>query len=196
MMKSLLLLTFFLTFLTLHASAQFGIKKKTKSADGKSATYEEDQIIDFDNDPELKQAIQDFANMSPEEMKETILELKEEMKDDPESLAELDRVLNLISKMDAKEMEENIKAIMEEEDVARSMADTLQLLHKSGDEAWEKIIKHKDAILDSVIQLGVMSEDEIKLFKSDEAAWEEELKHIWGEMKAVADADVDARDEL
>ncbi len=195
-MKFLFILLVVLS-ISYQTTAQFGIsaKKKTKktSDDGEIGSHYED--VDFHNDPELKAAIQNFADMSPEEMKETILALMEDIdSNDVETLKELDSILEELSKLDAEEIEEDLYSIMEEEAVAKSMAETMALLQQSGDDAWEKIISKKDLILDVVTQSGVMSEDEITLFQNNPSAWEEELKEIWNEMKAVAAAS--GNDEL
>lgn len=192
----LLLLIISITFQISTAQFGIGVKKKTKKSvpnnEGTSTTtsshYED--VVDFHDDPELQEAIQQFADMSPEDMKATILDLKESIgvDGDPETLKELDSILEELAQMDSIEMEEQLQSLMEEEAVAHSMAETMELLSKSGDDAWEKIISKKDLILESVIQTGVMSEEEIATFRNDPGAWEEELKEIWKEMKAVAAA--------
>ena len=188
-----LLLLFILLSITYQVSAQFGIKKKTKKPNGGGVHYED--VVDFENDPELQAAIQQFADMSPEEMIETINELKESLGDsDPETMKELDSILEDLSRLDAKELEDSLYSIMEEEAVAKAMGETLELLSQSGEEAWEKIIANKDLILDAVIQTGTMSEDEISLYKSDPSSWENELKEIWNELRGVAEAS--GNDEL
>lgn len=169
--------------------AQFGINKNVpnndnnKAADGASDLDDPSLQKAMLDDPDLKEAIQMFADMSPEEMIETIAALKEELKDDPETLKELDGIIEELSTLSEEEIQKNLQDIMAEEAVAQSMRETLEMLSKADEGAWEKILANKELILDSVIEGGMLSEEEIELFKNDGTAWEDELKFIWSELK-------------
>ena len=194
----------------IHVHAQFGINKKVPQQDtdngndilgGEDAigfdmnmnmdmnmnTNMDDDFIDFD-DPELAEAIELFAGMSPEEMTETIEELKEMFGDDPEMMKEIEEIMNEIAQMDSSEIEQNMKDLMDEEMVAMAMADTLEMLKNADENDWERILENKDAILEAVISAGVVSDSEILHFENDPAAWEEELMLIWKELKSQAAA--------
>lgn len=199
-MKSIFLCIFIFAVIQFDffVQAQFGMKRKipnpieTETTTSTNAINEQKEDTYFD-DAELQAAIDMFANMSPQEMQDTIQELKLEFKDDPSMIKELDEILEELSQLDAEDFQENLESIMEEEAVAQAMAETLDMLRNADEGAWEKIMANKDLILDSVIESGVMSEEEIELFQNDPTAWEEELKHIWAELKQQAS---NSKDEL
>jgi predicted RND superfamily exporter protein len=187
---SFLLSALILQLLHVQVEAQFGLNNKKKEAAPNNPVLNDldDPLLDFNGDPELQDAIQAFADMSNEEMIETMKEMKELLKDDPEALAELDEVIAELSQMDSGEIQEGLEQIMAEEAVAYAMEETIQLLQNADDGAWEKILEQKDLILDNIIESGIMSPEETAIFKDDPAAWEEELTHIWTELKAEASA--------
>lgn len=189
--RKICFITYMLTTQFLHIQAQFGIKKETPNKineelnnpiQATESGYESDNVIDFD-DPELQAAIQMFADMTPQEMMETIEELKDMLGDDPETLKEIEEIMQEIAKMDALDLEQNLQEIMDEELVAQAMTDTLELLKNADEHDWQRVLEHKDAILEVVISSGAMSEEEIVLFRNDPEAWEEELMLIWEELK-------------
>ena len=189
----------------IQIQAQFGINKPNNndeeipnpiqnSNNGMVMNMDMQNELDFENDPELQAAIQMFADMPPQEMMETIQELKEMFGDDPETMKEIEEIMEEISKMDASGIEQNMKEIMDEEMVAMAMADTLELLQNADEHDWDRILEHKDAILEVVISSGAMSDEEIVLFRDDPDAWEEELMLIWDELKKQSEDAVN--DEL
>jgi len=153
-----------------------------------------DEMIDIDfTDPELLEAIQMFSEMSLDEIKEIF-------GDDPEALKEIEKVMEEISKLDPSEIEESMKALMEEELIASAMTDTLEMLaaadSATDEQDWEKILENKDVILEAVIASGSMSEEDIALYLKDGGAWEEELSGIWNELKEVVQPDIGGHGEL
>ena len=183
--------------------AQFGMKKKNVKNNNDNSNndnnnnnpilsqgQQQNDILNF-NDAELQEAIQMFADMPTSQMMETINELKEDLKDDPDLIAELDDILHELSLLDEEEIQSNLEGILQEELVANSMLDTLDLLRNADDASWEKILANKDLILESVIQSGIMDDEEIELFKNDAGAWEDELKYIWSELKSQSSTGTD-----
>ncbi len=178
--------------------AQFGIKKKIPDkilsqdqgaeAGAVDGAVDAGDLLNFDGDLELEEAIQAFADMSREEMVETIQEMKDLLHDDPDALKELDVVIEELSKMDEQEIQDNLEAIMAEEAVAQSMAETLEMLQNADESTFEKILEKKDTILQTIVESGIMSKEELAMFENDEAAWEEELRFIWNELKTQASA--------
>jgi len=163
-----------------------------------SHSLRDDEMIDIDfTDPELLEAIQMFSEMSLDEIKEIF-------GDDPEALKEIEEVMEEISKLDPSEIEESMKALMEEELIASAMTDTLEMLAAADADAatdtdeqdWDKILENKDVILEAVIASGSMSEEDIALFLKDGDAWEEELSGIWNELKEVVQPDIAGHGEL
>ena len=160
---------------------------------GGGSTDEIDALLmDFENDPELAEAVKMFSELSTEEMIETIMEMKEMLKDDPEALRELDEVMEELAQMDEEEIRQNLQEIMEEEAVAQSMLEMMALLQDADEGTFDRILEEKDVILNNIIQSGMMSEEEIELFQSDPVAWENELRHIWEELKQEADIAMDS----
>ncbi len=149
-------------------------------------TQQEDSI-DF-SDPELLEAIQTLAHLSPEEMMETIDELKEIFRDDPDTLREIEDIMLEITKLDASEIDKSLKDLAEEEMVAYAMGETLELLKAADENDWQNILDNKDTILETVIASNVMSQEEIEHFVNDPSAWENELQAIWKELKMQAAA--------
>jgi hypothetical protein len=177
----------------IQIQAQFGVNKPKKDEiqnpiqnsdpDGMGST------LDFD-DPELQAAIELFAAMSPEEMTRTIEELKDMLGDDPEILREIDEIMAEIAKMDAGELQQNMKDLLDDEMVNMAMDDTLELLQNAGESDWEKVLDNKDAILEAVISTGAMSDEEIAIYRAEPDSWEEELRLIWDELKQQAEDSV------
>jgi hypothetical protein len=75
---------------------------------------------------------------------------------------------------------------MAEEEIAQSMAETMELLQNADESDWNRILENKDAILQAVISTGVISEEEIAEYQSNPDAWERELLSIWEELKMQA----------
>jgi hypothetical protein len=179
-------------------SAQFGVgKKKPQQEQAQSGILDHDESISSNgfgldmNDPELLEAIQMFADMSPEEMMETMEELKEMFSNDPETLREIEEVILELSKLDADDIEQQLRELMEEEDIAKSMAETMELLQNADQSDWKRILENKDAILEAVIATGAISEEEIAEYQRNPDAWERELLLIWEELKMhAADAEM------
>lgn len=189
-------------------SAQFGVGKKKPQQqevqDLQDILNHDDSInsnglgLDM-NDPELLEAIQMFADMSPEEMMETMEELKEMFSNDPETLREIEEVILELSKLDANDIEQQLRELLEEEDAAKSMAETMEFLQNADESDWNRILENKDAILQAVIATGAISEEEIAEYQTNPGAWERELLSIWEELKMhAADAETNQQmnDEL
>jgi len=193
MVAQIFALVICLTFLTVAVSAQFGVgkKKPQQQAEQKSILDSGDSInsnglgLDF-NDQELLEAIQMFADMSPEEMMETMEDLKEMFSNDPETLREIEEVILELSRLDAEDIEQQLSELMAEEEIAQSMAETMELLQNADESDWNRILENKDAILQAVISTGVISEEEIAEYQSNPDAWERELLSIWEELKMQA----------
>jgi len=162
--------------LTNSVTAVFGVGKVADSAPP-------DNLVE---DAELDEAIQMFASMTPEEMQETIAEMTEMLGDDPESIQTINEIMEEISKMDSTEAAERLNELVEEEDIALAMADTMRLLQNADEETWETILGKKDQILESLITSETLSEDDIAMFKGNPKSWEDELKAIWSELKKEA----------
>lgn len=171
---------------TFFVTAQFGLNNNKDNIDPIKNDIQDGKYLDHD-DPELMEAMQMFADMSPEEMRDTLGDLMAMFPDDPEMIAELEEAMAEISGMDKDEINKSMEEIMDEEMAAKAMADTLQMLKEADESALVKILERKDLILDSVIATGVMSEEEIELFKADPSLWEAELIAIWEELKKQGD---------
>ena len=140
------------------------------------------------NDPEMMEAMKMLTQMSPEEMKETLQELIMTTGDDPETKKALESALEEISQMNMEEVQGALAALMEEEQIAHAIHDTMEMLGKADDATWEEIISKKDVILEAVIESGQLSQDDIDRYQNDSDAWENELKFIWKELKSQAAA--------
>ena len=210
MLLERILFPFLISFLAFTSiQAQFGISKNT-NAEANDADADADDAananananaaneldINIDaiamDDPELAEAIQMFAGMSPEEMMQTMEELKEILgNNDPAALQEIEEVMLEIAKLDlSTEGDYNaLQDLMGEDRAAMAMSDTLDMLRNADEGDWNKILENKEQILEVVIQSGVMDEEEVEMFRNDPDAWEEELRFIWEELKAQADED-------
>lgn len=166
-----------------------------------------------DEDPELAQAIKIFSDMTPHELMETTLELRELFANDPDALEEMELVMSEIYKMNryAKEGRLDPEGSSSSRSSAGSsggggdneaemgknnhdlfsmaMSDTLDMLRSANEGDWDQILQHKDAILEVVIQSGFMGDEEAEIYRSNGAAWEEQLRIIWEELKKQAEVD-------
>jgi hypothetical protein len=182
MFSGTILLIFLVMFLTIiGVDAQFGINKNDDVSNDNT-----NMGID---DPELAEAIQMFADMSPEEMMETMKELRYMFENDPETMKEVEEIMQEIAKLDPAEMKQSLTGSIDEEMAAKAMDDTMDMLKNADESDWNKIRENKEQILEVVIQSGVMDVEEVRLFRTDPDAWEEELKIIWKELKMQADGE-------
>lgn len=174
MMKSLIVLFSTCTIFS-AVNAQFGIPKQEAPPSDPPTLQSLSQ-----EDPELYEAMQMFAGMTPEERMETMEELKVVLGDDPELLKELDTIMEEIANMDPMEMDQSLQDL--QSDVVN---DALDLLAKADENDWDKVVANQQAILEAVIQNGGMSEEEAKIFRNDPDAWQEELRLIFEELKEL-----------
>lgn len=139
------------------------------------------------NDPQLIEAMQMFASMSPEEMEETMKELQEMLGDDPETMAMIKQVAEEIPKMRASGIQSSLKDMIAEDEVQAATNDALKML-EDNDNAWETIWEQRDQILKAVLASGQITPMDAARFESDPKEWEAELKHIWEELQKEAAA--------
>jgi propanediol dehydratase small subunit len=140
-----------------------------------------------DNDPELLEAFQIFAEMSPQELMETTLELRDMFSNDPQALEEVEQVMKEIYKINRNMAAEKTVEDQEHPDLfSMIMSDTLEMLRNAKEEDWALVLEHKDAILKAVILSGFMAEEEAEVYRKDAGAWEEQLMIIWEELKKQA----------
>jgi len=160
--------------------AAFGFGKKK---DGDTAASQHDEpLVDLE-DPELLNAMEIFANMSPEEMEETMRELKEMLGDDPEALAAMEQVMQEIPKMKADHIQSSLKELIEEDEIAAATQDALEML-RSG--SFDAVFEKRNEILEAVIASGKIDAVDAARFQASPTAWEAELKHIWSELMKQA----------
>ena len=172
-------------------NGQFGVNKPGNKGN-KDGSIEigamQAEMQEMLNDSEMMEAMKMLTQMSPEEMKETLQELIETSGDDPETKMALERAMEEIAEMDMEEVQDALAALMEEEQIAHAIHDTMEMLGNADDATWEEIISKKDVILQAVIESGQLSQDDIDRYQNDSDAWENELKFIWKELKSQAAA--------
>ena len=143
-------------------------------------------LIDLD-DPELVEAMEAFALMSPEEAEEAfaeVIEMLGEDKDDPEMLEAIQEVMREMESMNSgPDVKARLSSMTLEEEIAEATEMALEMISTSD---WEVIYNKREDILDSVIASGKISAEDAALYKSDAAAWEEELKFMWDELQSQA----------
>ena len=143
-------------------------------------------LIDLD-DPELVEAMEAFALMSPEEAEEAfaeVIEMLGEDKDDPEMLEAIQEVMREMESMNSgADVKARLSSMTLEEEIAEATEMALEMISTS---EWEVIYNKREDILDSVIASGKISAEDAALYKSDAAIWEEELKYIWDELQSQA----------
>ena len=150
-----------------------------------------DANIDL-NDPRLIEAMEMFGNMSPDEMKETMNELRAMLGDDPKTVEAINQVMNEIQTMDKSQIQGSLQDMVEQDEIRVAMKDALEMLK---DGQWDVIWEHRMLIRDAVIDSGKISPDDAAKFKTDDVAWEKELKFIWNELQKQANA-MDASGDL
>lgn len=143
-------------------------------------------LVDLD-DPELIEAMEAFALMSPEEAEEAfaeVIEMLGEDKDDPEMLEAIQEVMREMESMNSgTDVKARLSSMTLEEEIAEATEMALEMISTS---EWEVIYNKREDILDSVIASGKISAEDAALYKSDASAWEEELKYIWDELQTQA----------
>ena len=195
----------FLLLLSIHfqtTTAQFGVSKGTTEEDILDDTgiddYDTDDFMSNVSDLELAEAFQMLAEMSPDEMQETMEELKSLMGDDPEAIAEIEAVMNELSQMSPEELAMTMEELMEEEADAYSIQETMDMLANADDDMWEEIIETKDILLEHIFTAGGFTEEEYQTFKESPEDWEKELRGIWDELRQEAQDEhaSEGKDEL
>lgn len=174
-------------------SAQFGVGKKKPPKDpAPQEDYVSSDILitsesglEF-SDPELAEAIEMFANMSPEEMMDTMKELREMFSNDPQTLKEIEEVITELSNINIDDFGDQLRDLISEEELANSIAETMEILQNADDSDWNRILENKDAILEAVIATGAIDDEDIVEYKRNPDAWEQELRSIWAELKMQA----------
>ena len=136
------------------------------------------------DDPDLLEAMEIFANMSPEEMEDVLKELQMVLGDDPETLEAMREVMEELPAMKAADIQRNLKNLVEQDEIAKATADALDLLRKG---EWNAIWDRRQEILDAVIASGKIDPEDAARFRSEPKEWEAELKHIWGELQKLAE---------
>lgn len=136
--------------------------------------------LDFENDPELVEALQIFAGMSEEEMEETMRDLIALLGDDPETLAAIQQVLDEIPNMKHSEIQSSLKDMVAQDEIAAATEDALHMLASA---EWNQIWEKQALILEAVIESGNISEEDAQRYKSDVIIWEHDLKQIWSELQ-------------
>uniref|UniRef100_A0A7S2S136 Calmodulin n=1 Tax=Eucampia antarctica TaxID=49252 RepID=A0A7S2S136_9STRA len=182
-----------LSFSSHIVSGQFGVKKSDSNSDVLSRGGGDDDVNlkemqDVFDDPEMAEAMQMFTDMSPDEMRKTMEVMLGNLDDDPETQKALETAMDELSKMNAEEIEQAFSEILEEEQRANDISDTINLLAQLEQSSWDEIMSAKDLILDAVIESGQMSQDDIDTYKNDPSAWEKELQFLWKELKNEATA--------
>jgi hypothetical protein len=160
-------------------NAQFGIGRKKNEV-----VVDDQQPFDLD-DPEFQMAIDMFSKMSPEEMEETMLEMKQLFGDNAEMMDAIEEVLKEIPKMNAGDIQSSLKDMISEDEIQAATFDALRML-KSTENAWEKIWQERDAILETFLSSGQVDPMDAARFQNDPKEWESELKHIWAELQKDA----------
>lgn len=180
------------SLLVTSVTAQFGVKKKESTSGLASKLLNQQEGLDLSDmqqlmkDPELAEAIEMFTQMNPEEMKEIMDDMMGLFGDDEDASSAIRVVIKEVENMDATDLRETMKEMMEEEEVAKAMQNTMQMLATADESMLDEILGKKDLILESVIQSGQLSELDVQKFRSDPDAWEKELKHIWAELRKQA----------
>ena len=176
------------------AGLGFGKKKKNEKDDGASTSPGDSNdgggtasaAIDL-SDPELIEAMEHFAQMSPEEIEEAFAEVIDILGDDPDTIAAVREVMAEMESMDADDVTNSVKTTMEtvtlDDEIAEATQIALDMISKS---EWDVIYDKRGDILDSVIASGKISAEDAALYKSDEGEWEKELRFIWDELQRQA----------
>lgn len=164
--------------------AEFGIGRKQN----RKLQEEEQQepLVDL-TDPELQNAMQIFANMSPEEMEEAMQELQAMFGDDPDATAAIEEVMQEIPKMkSANDVQASLQDLIREDEIAVATSDALKLLQQDG--SWDTIWERRDDILEAVLASGQIDPADAARFRASKDDWEAELVHIWNELQKQAGA--------
>ena len=147
----------------------------------------EDPLLDM-QDPQLLEAIEMFANMSPEEMKETMKELQGMLGDDPETIAAIQEVMSEITNLEngntkQQHIHKSLSDMIAQDELAAATKDALEMLRNG---QWETIWENRNLIRDAVIESGQISPEDAALFRTDQKAWESELQHIWFQLQKLS----------
>lgn len=161
-------------------NAQFGIGRKQQEV----VIDDQQQPFDLD-DPEVQMAIEMFSKMSPEEMEETMLEMKQLFGDNPEMMDAIEEVMREIPKMKTGDIQSSLKDLVSEDEVQAATYDALRML-RSTENAWDTIWSERDAILEAVLESGQIAPVDAARFRNDPKEWEAELKHIWEQLQQDA----------
>mmetsp|Transcript_28994 Transcript_28994/g.58846 ORF Transcript_28994/g.58846 Transcript_28994/m.58846 type:complete len:143 (+) Transcript_28994:2-430(+) len=142
--------------------------------------------------------MEQFALMSPEEMKEAFADVIDILGDDPDTIAAVKEVMLEMESMDADDVTNSVRTTLQtvtmDEEIAEATQIALDMISKS---EWDVIYDNRGDILDSVIASGKISAEDAALYKSDEGQWEKELRFIWDELQRQASGiDNKAKEEL
>jgi hypothetical protein len=126
--------------------------------------------------------MEEFALMSEEEMEDAFAEVIEMLGDDAEAIAKMQKVKEEVRSMNA-DVESKYETIVLEDELVKATKAALDVLSKSD---WSTIYEKRASILESIINSGKVSSEDVAVFKSDPEAWERELEDIWDELQKQA----------
>jgi hypothetical protein len=81
------------------------------------------------------------------------------------------------------DVESKYETIVLEDELVKATKAALDVLSKSD---WSTIYEKRASILESIINSGKVSSEDVAVFKSDPEAWERELEDIWDELQKQA----------
>jgi hypothetical protein len=167
--------------------AQFGLGRDMKMKEAVVNTMDQPEIGMDLEDPDLLAAIEMFSKMSPQEMEDTMNELKDILGDDPESLEAMQQVMSEITQLSAMDIKSSLKDIIADDEIQAATDDALRIL-QSTDQSWESIWEQRETILEAVLASEKLSPEDAIQFRNNPLEWEAELKHIWEELMKQAES--------
>uniref|UniRef100_A0A7R9ZIJ0 Calmodulin n=1 Tax=Craspedostauros australis TaxID=1486917 RepID=A0A7R9ZIJ0_9STRA len=186
--RTLLLMAF---LFVASSRAQFGVPPSAKVDHAQN-----DLVQDLMQDPELAEAMEMFAQMSPQEMKELMGEMVGILGDDPSTIQAMQEVMEDLSQMQPGDFEAALQEMIDDRYVSQALDETLMELAGADEEMLQTILAKADLVLESVIQSGQLTDEEILQFKADPDLWKAELKAIWSDLQEQAKQASALGDEL
>ena len=129
-----------------------------------------------------------FANLKPQEMEALLKDIGQMLGDDPDTIAEIQKLMATVAQQEAPEAKKTLEQIMREADkVKKKKRAKSQGMDWVFDTEWETVWANQEEILQVILESGELNPEEGELFQRDTGAWEEQLKGIWAAMQAEAE---------
>jgi hypothetical protein len=154
-----------------------------------AAVEEEDKDINnmvelLANDPELRNALEIFMAMSPEEREVTIQGFRKTIisgidDGDPTQTVEMERLMEVLSQVETEEDTSSLQQLIQQDEFRKAQQNARQ--HLDGMD-WDAFWSRQADILEATLASGQLTPEQAAEFRTNPKAWEAQLRTIYTDL--------------